>query len=222
MGGIYTITNSVNGKIYIGCTKDFEIRCYTHFNNLKNNKHSNEHLQNSFNKYGKNNFNFEILEECDELLLTSQENYWCNMLNTHDKKYGYNIKPTSPDYNGKISNETKLKISKSNSGKKRTQETINKLKIAKKNISNETRLKMSSSQKNKKVSDKTKKLISIASKKRKVTKESIEKMVNAIRGKKLSKEHIEKLRLAKLGKKWSKERVNRMKEIIIQRKGTNG
>ncbi len=40
-------------------------RIYRHKNELKNNKHKNEHLQNAYNKYGKDNFHFEILEILD-------------------------------------------------------------------------------------------------------------------------------------------------------------
>jgi group I intron endonuclease len=59
---IYKITNIVNDKIYIGSTKDFATRCRTHINELNKNTHRNSKLQNSWNKYGKNNFRFEIIE----------------------------------------------------------------------------------------------------------------------------------------------------------------
>ena len=113
--GIYTITNLVNGKIYVGCTKDFTSREYTHFNLLKKNKHFNHHLQKAFNKYKQENLVFEILEICDNKYLYSQENYWINMLNTLNMNYGYNLSMPNPDKKGNHSLETKLKISASHS-----------------------------------------------------------------------------------------------------------
>lgn len=50
--GVYRITNKVNGKIYIGSAKCFQVRASQHKTLLKNNKHQNKHLQASFNKHG--------------------------------------------------------------------------------------------------------------------------------------------------------------------------
>lgn len=94
--GIYIITNLVNNKYYIGESVNWEIRIQNHKNELRNNLHPNFYLQNSYNKYGVESFSFELLEECEEQFLASQENYWCNLLNTHNSKFGYNLKPTNP------------------------------------------------------------------------------------------------------------------------------
>lgn len=99
MIGIYIITNLITNKYYIGCSINLKKRISKHKTLLRGNYHINEHLQSSFNKYGIDNFSFEILEECEEQFLYSQENYWCNLLNSHNRKYGYNILPTNP--NGK-------------------------------------------------------------------------------------------------------------------------
>jgi group I intron endonuclease len=95
--GIYTITNIINNKVYLGYTRNFYYRKNDHFKLLKRGTHDNCKLQNSFNKYGIENFTFEILEECEEKFLSSQEHYWANLLNVHNDKYGYNILPTNPD-----------------------------------------------------------------------------------------------------------------------------
>jgi len=116
--GIYTITNLVNGKMYVGYTKNLRIRKSDHFTQLRNNNHGNIHLQKSYDKHGFNAFIFEILEECEEQFLCSQEHYWCNMLNVHDDRYGYNIKLTHPECKCLHSRNAKLKIKKARSNQK--------------------------------------------------------------------------------------------------------
>ena len=122
--GIYTITNTINGKIYVGCAINIENRWKVHKNNLKYDKHHCGHLQKAYSKYGKEAFKFEILEECEERFLYSQEHYWCNLLNVHNVNYGYNNKPTNPYKQGRHSEETKKKIGRK--GKKIPEAQIRK------------------------------------------------------------------------------------------------
>jgi group I intron endonuclease len=128
MGGIYTITNLINGKVYVGYCKNFLTRERVHFTYLSKNKHVNIHLQRAYNTYGRENFKFEVLVECEEQFFTSEEHYWTNILNVRNDNFGYNIMPTHPDkrYSGH-SEETKRKIGKANSisllGKKLSEET---------------------------------------------------------------------------------------------------
>lgn len=132
---IYTITNLMDNKVYVGYTTDFEYREYNHSNRIKANSHANEHLQYAVNKYGIENFKIEVLEECEERFLTALEHYWCTILDTHNRKFGYNIKPTHPDIiNSKISQETKDKIRISNTGNKRTEESRVKMSISAKKV----------------------------------------------------------------------------------------
>lgn len=58
---IYEIRNIINGKRYIGCSKDITTRFNKHKSRLNNNKHKNSYLQNAYNKYGKANFEYNIL-----------------------------------------------------------------------------------------------------------------------------------------------------------------
>jgi group I intron endonuclease len=59
--GIYRIINKTNNKIYIGSSVNILSRFSKHKSLLKHNKHDNDYLQNSYNKYGLENFLFEII-----------------------------------------------------------------------------------------------------------------------------------------------------------------
>jgi len=76
MIGIYRIKNLVNNKCYYGSSKQIEKRFDRHKRELKNNIHINCILQRAWDKYGENNFIFEIVEECDiNVLLETEQKY---------------------------------------------------------------------------------------------------------------------------------------------------
>lgn len=87
--GIYKIENIVNGKVYIGQSVNIYNRWQNHKTKLKLNKHYNTYLQNAWNKYGENNFNFEIVEICDESALSDKEIYYIDYFDSF--KNGYNL-----------------------------------------------------------------------------------------------------------------------------------
>lgn len=74
--GIYLIKNNISKKEYIGQSINIEKRWKDHKKDLRNNIHKNQHLQNAYNKYGENNFNFYILEECDKSILNDKEKFY--------------------------------------------------------------------------------------------------------------------------------------------------
>jgi len=94
--GIYQIKNIINDNIYIGSAYNLYDRFRTHYSNLKLNKHDNQHLQNSYNKYGTDSFVFEVVE-----ILDSIENIYEIELKYIEKYFGpkcYNInKETDPN-----------------------------------------------------------------------------------------------------------------------------
>ncbi len=132
MTGVYTITCKLTSKIYVGCGKSIQARFNWHRTLLRRGKHPNQRLQNAWNKYNEQMFDFEVLEECEESYMFSQEHYWSVMLNSAHRDYGFNIRPTHP-YDCKLfSQESRDKISKANKGKVVSLETrILKSNIAK-------------------------------------------------------------------------------------------
>lgn len=99
MVGVYKIENKVNSKVYIGLSKHIKQRWWEHKNALNKNKHANLHLQSSWNKYGENNFSFEVLEKCQEKLLSEREIYWIEYYKSYDRKFGYNETLGGEGYN---------------------------------------------------------------------------------------------------------------------------
>jgi len=85
-GFIYKITNKVNGKSYIGQTRNsVEFRWRQH----KNNK-SGYALHYAIRKYGADNFEVETLEECDVSKLDEREIYYIDKYNTFTNGYNLN------------------------------------------------------------------------------------------------------------------------------------
>ena len=85
MIGIYKITNKINGKFYIGQSADIERRFREH----KTQKHNRILVDKAIQKYGVNNFIFEIIEECPLEELNEKESYWIEETKAIEK--GYNL-----------------------------------------------------------------------------------------------------------------------------------
>lgn len=142
MKGIYKITNLTNNKVYIGQSDRLNEREREHFYRLGKNEHHNEHLQKSYNKYGLNNFKFEIIEESDDL--DNREVYWINEYGGINSKSNYNLKdPVSKQW----SNYTRVKQSKSTTGENNpnfgnnwSQEQKDNLSLKRKGVSLEERI----------------------------------------------------------------------------------
>ena len=114
-GVIYKITNPT-GKIYIGCTIDWKRR-FSEYRRLS--MVGQRKLYNSLKKYGYENHIFEIIEECEENILHEREIYYINHYNCIAE--GLNIR--LGNRNGRLTEETKQKISESLKGRPVTWET---------------------------------------------------------------------------------------------------
>lgn len=178
---IYSITNIINNKIYIGISKEVKTREHKHFWMLENNRHENRKLQNAYNFYGKEAFIFKIIDEIetdDIMEALDLEHFYImeydSYRNGYNKSIGYDGSTSiqfTPERlekmsramkgnqyakgckrnekhkqliskvhkNKKLSDETKIKISKARKGKYKgeenpfynkhhTQDTINKIK----------------------------------------------------------------------------------------------
>lgn len=177
--GVYNITNKINNKIYIGSASDSILdRWSDHRSDLNLNRHANIHLQRAWNKYGEENFKFEILEECSSELCVSREQHYLDTI-LEAQEYikgesscflikGYNINP----------------IATSRKGSK---------------MSEESRKRMSNTKKGRIPWNKGKKLGP-------QPKETILKRANSNRGKTRNKETGDKISIALNGRKWTKSR----------------
>lgn len=91
MIGIYKITNNINGKCYIGQSVNIKQRWNTekHYAFTPSRPEYNYPLSCAFRKYGLENFEFEVLEECVQDELNQKECYWADFYNSYTP-YGYN------------------------------------------------------------------------------------------------------------------------------------
>lgn len=93
MVGIYKITNTKNGKVYIGQSVDLTSRINNHKRDLRRNKHVNSLLQKDYNKFGEDAFTFEPIYRCRSIYLDQAEKFYIDKYNATDRLLGYNIAP---------------------------------------------------------------------------------------------------------------------------------
>lgn len=218
--GIYKIENTVNGKVYIGSSKYVKGRIEWHERELNKKTHGNSYLQKTWDKYGKNCFKFEVIENCSIDLLIEREQYWMDYYQSYDSGRGYNLVPKAGSNLGfRHSEKSKKKMSLSLTGNtcrlgtKASEETRKKLSIVA--IGNKNWL-------GKHRSEETKKKLSKKIKGRIHSKEAAEKIRQAslgntnMLGKKHSEETKNKMSLANKGKIFSEEH---RKNISLWQKG---
>lgn len=193
---IYKIQSTSNKeKVYIGSAVNFRKRKNIHLHQLRNNRHHSKKLQRHYNKYGENDLEFIILNECDPSKLIIREQCYLNIY--------------KPYFNSVLNASSPL-------GFRHSDESLEKMR-KKHNITKETHEIMSSNARNRKISDETRKKLSISNSGKKQSTDTINKRIESFKktiqkngggwakGIKRSDEFKEKLRVANLGKKHSVE-----------------
>jgi len=211
---IYSATNLINNKKYIGKTCfNLSRRKTEHIYRSKHDTH-NCHFYNALKKYGVENFTWKIEAECeDEITLNNLEKkfikeYQEKGILLYNKKEGGD--------GGSFSEETKKKLSDSHKGLrkgwKHTPETIFKMKQVKRTKKHKQAI--IESNKNRIYSEETKKKIGLAQKGKTISEENKKLISLANKGKKLSDETKKKISLAKKNKKITEFVIN--KQLITK------
>ena len=115
--GIYCIKNKIDGKMYVGKGKDVLKR-------MKQKHVGSRYLSNAIEKYGVENFEFSILENCDIDKLNDREKFYIKELETIAPN-GYNL-TEGGDGVSNPSEESIERMRVSHLGKKLSKESIEK------------------------------------------------------------------------------------------------
>ena len=133
------IRNKVNNKAYIGQAIDIYARWEQHIRELNNNlKYCNPHLQNAWNKYGADNFEFTIICQCLEYDLDRLEIHYIAHYDTYNN--GYNLSLGGEGNRGyKFTDEQRAKVGEvlnrpevKKKHRERTREAVNRPEVKEK------------------------------------------------------------------------------------------
>lgn len=212
MGYCYLVTNEINEKCYVGITTNtLKYRKCSHlYNAFKSNSQLAFHR--ALRKHGAENFHWQIVYESSSFEeLKKREIMLIQLYGSHVSQHGYNMTFGGDGTTGWVpKEETKLKISIANTGKKLSEETKKKISIASsgKKISEERVNKMIG----RKHTEETRKKMSMSAAGRKHTKESINKMSEAKSGENNPMFGKTGEKAAFFGRKHTEESINKMKE----------
>ena len=219
LSGVYKIKNVINNKLYIGSSLNVNKRIKQHKRSLLKGNHHSVKLQRSYDKYGENNFKYEIIEETYIENLIIREQHYIDLFDCYNN--GYNsVEFAGSNLGMKHSDSTKDKIrfismgNKNMLNKTHTNETKNIIseKLKGRPLSDATKLKMSESKIGKKLSDETKLKISNFNKGKLRTEEHKKKLSVSHIGLKQSLETIEKRVKSNTGKKRTAETKKKMSD----------
>jgi group I intron endonuclease len=180
MSGVYKLTHQKRGIFYIGSAVCLYSRLHAHYSNLKKGVHDNKILQAVYNRHGRENLIWDILEICDSQKVIEREQFYIDQLNPEMNicRYAQNSKGY------KHTEESKRKFSASRKG--------NKNSLGRK-LSEETKQKIATKAKERGISETCIKAAKRSNTGRVHTKESVEK--RAKKQLKLSIEQVQKIRL---------------------------
>ena len=104
--GIYKVTNKINGKVYIGQSVDIGRRWREHMT-TKDDIYFHKAIQ----KYGVENFEWEVIEQCKKKDLDEREIYWIEYYDSFNKGYNCtkggdgNSGEGNPNWKGGVSSD---------------------------------------------------------------------------------------------------------------------
>lgn len=165
--GVYQILNKINGYKYVGSASlSFDKRFSQHRHHLSKKTHHNRRLQNSYNKYGADTFEYSILQYCPSDICVKKEQWFIDVLNPE-----FNISKTASSCLGVKHTKEVIEANRQRAlGRKASEETKRKMSLARKGkegrkgikLSEEHKRKMSQSKVGRKLSEESCKKISIA------------------------------------------------------------
>lgn len=96
--GIYIVTNIKNDKVYINCSTNVHRSTMILSRKLESNICKIKRLQNDWNKFGKDAFEFDVLERVESTdMLQRRKDAWIREYKSNDFKYGYNMEEIIKD-----------------------------------------------------------------------------------------------------------------------------
>ena len=203
--GIYAIIHMETQRRYVGSSMNIVKRWSEHRNALRALRHRNSKLQNAWNKYGADSFQFEVLQRVENL----NDLIVCEQFFIDELKPFYNIRLVAAESNLGIkhSDEAKAKISSAQMGRVHNDATKAKMSVARKGIkfSAEHRAKISAANKGTIHSDEAKAKMSAAKNGMVLSDEAKAKISVALKGRVFSDETKAKMSAAGKGKLRSKE-----------------
>lgn len=227
---IYTITNLINYKVYVGQTSNPKHRWASH--KYEANRNVLQYtLYKALRKYGFDVFQFNLIEICKtQEEADSAEKYWIEQFDSRNNQMGYNLSVGGSVSSGwHHSEETKQKLREMFSGRgpayTMTDEIRNKMSESQKGhqVSDETIQKISQSHQGKILSEEHKEKLSQAHLGKTRTEEVKIKMSKASLGKSKSEEHVNNISKSKtgdkhpmFGKKQSQETINKKRASLMK------
>lgn len=237
-GGIYTITNATNGRVYVGSAVKFSARWKGHRSRLNKNAHHSKRLQNAWNKYGEASFTFAPLLVCSKSDLIFFEQRAIDAFSREGEIYN-TCKLAGNTLGFKHSTETLAKIASASKAMPRTAEHYQKVSDAQKGkfVSPETRAKIAEARKRQIFTPETKAKLSLAMTGRKMPVESVIVGAEKRRGQKRTPEQRQriadgcknkvltpeaKFRMSQNGKNQSRESIEKTASFNRGRKMADG
>jgi group I intron endonuclease len=203
--GIYRITCTANGKVYVGSAQNLKKRWSQHLTDLRRGVHHSRHLQGAWNKYGEDSFAWDVLEYAEDSDLVELEQRHIDLHRSFDQEHGFNMYPTAGSPLGRsLSEQAKEKIRAANVGRKHTAET---------------RAKMSEMRKGKKLSPEHVKALQGINIGRVHSDAMRANLSEAKKGVKLTAEHRAKIGMAGMGRKRDPESTRKQVETRLKAGG---